>query len=216
MKIKFLPQDIEVEATSGQSILNVAQENGVSIRSVCKGVPSCAECRVKIVEGINNVLPPMDAELDLIGTAHFVDNSRLACQMRCFGDLVINLEEHVGKSMGNAKQPRGGMKKEHSVESKARMGNVLEEAGAPAVEIEMTEEERKEAANLKVKSKDKNVAYTKKLSAGGSSKPKPKSNNKNRNRNNKNRNRNKNNSAGPKSGGTGNSGGNQNKPKKSS
>ncbi len=189
MKIKFLPQDVEVEVEAGQSVLNVAQQNGISIRSVCKGVPSCAECRVEVVEGVNNVLPPMDVELDLIGTAHFVDNRRLACQMRCFGDLVVNLQEHVDKGMGNAKQPRGGIKKETD-DSKARMGNILEESEAPVVEIEMTEEEKKEAAALKVKSKDKKVTYSKKMEASKKGKPKPKSksNNKNRNRN---RNRNK-------------------------
>lgn len=186
MKIKFLPQDIEVEVQPGQSVLNVAQENGISIRSVCKGVPSCAECRVSIVEGVNNVLPPMDTELDLIGTAHFVDNRRLSCQMRCFGDLVVDLQEHVGKGMGNAKQPRGGMKKEIVDDSKARMGNILEENEAPQVQIEMTEEEKKEAAALKVKSKDKKVTYSKKMEVSG----KLKSKNKNRSRN-KNRNKNK-------------------------
>lgn len=201
MKIKFLPQEVEVEVKSGQSVLNVAQENGIPIRSVCKGVPSCAECRVTVVEGMNNVLPPMDVELDLIGTAHFVDKRRLACQMRCFGDLVIDLQDHVDLGMGNSKQPRGPVKKETS-ESKARMGNVLEESGLPEVSIEMTEEEKKEAENLKVKSKDKKVTYTKKMEAGGkkpsgskkksgNKKPSEKSGNSNNKNRNRNRNRNK-------------------------
>lgn len=192
MKIKFVPQNVEVEVKPGQSVLNVAQENGISIRSVCKGVPSCAECRVGVVEGINNVLPPMDPELDLIGTAHFVENKRLACQMRCFGDMVIDLQEHVDKGMGTVKQPRGSIKKE-TTDSSARMGNVLEESEAPVVEIEMTEEEKKEAQNLKLKSEKKQSKKKKSTRHAGSSnsdQKKKSSSSKNRNRN-RNRNRNK-------------------------
>ncbi len=178
MKIKFLPKNIEVEVKPGQSVLNVAQENGILIRSVCKGVPSCAECRVIVVEGGNNVLPPMSDELDLIGTVHFVDSRRLACQMRCFGDLVINLQEHVDKGLGNVKQPRGNIRKEID-ESKARMGNILEETKALAIEIEKTEEEKKEATALKVKLTDKKVIYNKKMEISKKSKPKSKKKNKN-------------------------------------
>ncbi len=179
MKIKFLPEDIEVNVRPGQSVLSVAQENSIFIRSVCKGVPSCAECRVGVVEGVNNVLPPMNDELDLIGTGYFVDNRRLACQMHCFGDLVIDLQEHVDKGLGNAKQPRGGIRKEIGA-SKARMGNILEEAEAKAVKIEMTEGEKKEAEALKIKLTHRQVVYSKKMES--SSKPKPKKSNKNRRR----------------------------------
>lgn len=128
-----MPQDIEVEVKPGQSVLKAAQDNEVHIQSVCKGIPSCAECRVKVLEGVNNVLPPMPEELELIGTAYFVDQSRLSCQMRCFGDVVVDLTEQVAKENQSNKQPQGRIKKD-SEESHARMGNILDEAGATEAE----------------------------------------------------------------------------------
>lgn len=107
MKIKFLPQNIEVEGSPDKTLLKIATENGLEIRSICKGVPSCAECRVKITEGESNILPPGKAELSLIGTSHFIDGRRLSCQVRCFGDVTVDLTEQVERSENQVKKIRG-------------------------------------------------------------------------------------------------------------
>jgi hypothetical protein len=52
---------------------------------------------VRVVEGDYNVLPPGSAELSLIGTAHFVDRRRLSCQLKCFGDITVDLSEQIKK-----------------------------------------------------------------------------------------------------------------------
>ena len=127
MKVKFLPQEKEVEIKPGQSVLNVAQDNDIHIQSVCKGIPSCAECRVQVVDGEENVLPPMENELDLIGTAYFVDRRRLSCQMRCFGNVTVDLAEQLEKEQESSKQPQGRAVKKEGEESFARMGNILDE-----------------------------------------------------------------------------------------
>lgn len=118
MKIKFLPQNIEVEGSPNKSLLQIATENQLEIRSICKGVPSCAECRVRIVEGDNNVLPPGKAELGLIGTSYFIDNRRLSCQVRCFGDVTVDLTEQVERAENQTKKIRG-FRTNKQVESKA-------------------------------------------------------------------------------------------------
>ncbi len=97
MKVKFVPQNIECEIKPGQSVLHVAQDNNIYIKSVCRGVPSCAECRVRVVEGDYNVLPPTAAELALIGTAYFIDQRRLSCQLKCFGDITVEMSEQIEK-----------------------------------------------------------------------------------------------------------------------
>lgn len=107
MKIKFLPQNIVVEGTPDKTLLKIATENQLEIRSICKGVPSCAECRVKIVEGESNILPPSKAELSLIGTSHFIDGRRLSCQVRCFGDVTVDLTEQVDRTDNQVKKIRG-------------------------------------------------------------------------------------------------------------
>lgn len=118
MKIKFLPQNIEVEANPNKTLLQIATENHLEIRSICKGVPSCAECRVHIVEGEANILPPTKAELNLIGTSHFIDGRRLSCQVHCYGDVTVDLSEQVDKADSQTKKIRG-FRSNKQVESKA-------------------------------------------------------------------------------------------------
>ena len=127
MKVKFVPQDVEVEADSSTSVLEIAKKAGLQIKSVCGGTPSCAECKVQIATGEYNVLPPSDKEISLIGTAHFVDHSRLSCQLRCFGDVTIDLNEQVEKqnSGAYAKKPRGKAQKAEGEESHAVEGSIL-------------------------------------------------------------------------------------------
>ncbi len=96
-KIKFLPQNIEIDVNPEKSLLKLAQENGIKIKSICNGTPSCAECRIKIVEGDQNVPAPSKAELNLIGTSYFLDGRRLSCQVRCFGSITVDLTEQVNK-----------------------------------------------------------------------------------------------------------------------
>jgi ferredoxin len=100
MKVKFVPQNVEFEIKAGQSVMHLAQDHGLYIKSVCKGVPSCAECRVRVVEGEHNVLPPGAEELALIGTGHFIDRRRLSCQLKCFGDIVVDMSEQIAKEQG--------------------------------------------------------------------------------------------------------------------
>lgn len=108
MKVKFIPQNVEFEIKPNDSVLKIAQDNGLHIKSVCKGVPSCAECVVKISEGDYNVFKPTPAEVNLIGSAYFVDQRRLSCQLKCFGDITIDLSEQLEKASRTVtKKPRG-------------------------------------------------------------------------------------------------------------
>lgn len=97
MKIKFLPQNIEIDVNPEKSLLQLAKENGIKIKSICGGVASCGECRVKIVEGDQSVPAPTKAELNLIGTSYFLDGRRLSCQVHCFGSMTVDLTEQVNK-----------------------------------------------------------------------------------------------------------------------
>lgn len=119
MKIKFVPQNIEVEGTPEKSLLQIATENQIEIKSICKGVPSCAECRIHLTEGENNVLPPNKAELNLIGTNWHIDSRRLACQVRCFGDVTVDMTEQLERQENQTKKVRGFRSQKHQTESQA-------------------------------------------------------------------------------------------------
>lgn len=97
MKIKFVPQNIEIDVDPGKSLLQLATENGIKIKSVCGGIASCTECRIKIVEGESSVPEPSKLELNAIGTSYYIDGRRLACQVRCFGSVTVDMTEQLNK-----------------------------------------------------------------------------------------------------------------------
>ena len=97
-KIRFLPQNVEMEVSPEKSVMELAHENGIFIQSSCKGVATCGECRVLVKEGENQVLPPTSKELALIGQGHYIDRRRLSCQLYCYGNITVDLTEQVEKS----------------------------------------------------------------------------------------------------------------------
>lgn len=96
-KIKFLPNGEEITVNPEKTLLQLAQENNIKIKSVCNGTPSCTECRVRIVEGEHSIPKPNKAELNLIGTSYYIDGRRLSCQVRCFGNVTVDITEQINK-----------------------------------------------------------------------------------------------------------------------
>ncbi len=93
-----MPQNIEVDGNPEKSLMQIAHENQIDIKSICNGKPSCAECRVKIIEGTSNIPVPGKEELNLIGTSYFIDGRRLSCQVHCYGSVTVDLTEQMGKT----------------------------------------------------------------------------------------------------------------------
>lgn len=130
MKVKFVPQNVEFEIEAGKSVMHAAQDHGLYIKSVCKGVPSCAECRVRVVEGEHNVMPPGSEELSLIGSGHFIDRRRLSCQLKCFGDITVDMTEQIQKEQGllMGRKRKSALKDDRVEEAVARRSeNVVDE-----------------------------------------------------------------------------------------
>ncbi|MBK9321546.1 MAG: (2Fe-2S)-binding protein [Bdellovibrionaceae bacterium] len=125
MKVKFVPQNIEIEVTPEKSLLQIATDNHIEIKSICKGVPSCAECRVRLLEGEHNVIPPNKSELSLIGTNWYIDGRRLACQVHCFGDVTVDLTEQIERQENQTKKVRGFRSQKQQTESHAVQDTML-------------------------------------------------------------------------------------------
>lgn len=125
MKIKFLPNDVEVEGDPSKSLLQICTENHIEINSICKGTPKCAECRVHIKEGEQNIVPPTEAELNLIGTSYYIDQRRLACQVHAFGPITVDLTEQIERSEVQNKKVRGFKSQHQKLESHALQGTMV-------------------------------------------------------------------------------------------
>ncbi len=125
MKVTFLPTQQTIEIQPEETLLSAAQKNQIPIRSLCKGEAICAECRVKVVEGENNILPPKKAEITTIGSSYYIDQRRLACQIRCFGNITVDLTEQLQKQDLQNKKIRGAGKKGAPTESHAIIDTML-------------------------------------------------------------------------------------------
>jgi ferredoxin len=151
MKIKFLPTNQEIEGDPNKTLLQLCTENKIEIKSICKGVPSCAECRVRIVEGEHNIVPPTKAEMSLIGTNYFIDQRRLSCQIHCYGDITVDLTEQIERSEIQSKKIRG-FRSPHQkgtvVETHAKQGTmVLDEPAPPPPQSSEAGGQRQQARN---------------------------------------------------------------------
>jgi 2Fe-2S ferredoxin len=91
-KIKFLPSEFSCDAGKGESILDIALAEGVSIQHACGGFCACTTCHCEIIEGAQNLEAPDEDELERLGVLDGrTPNSRLACQAKLKGDVVVRV-----------------------------------------------------------------------------------------------------------------------------
>ena len=84
IKIIFIEnnKEIEVEASVGLSVLEVAHENNIDLEGACEGSLACATCHVILEEKIYNILEqPAEAEEDMLDLAFgLTHTSRQGCK----------------------------------------------------------------------------------------------------------------------------------------
>jgi len=84
-KVTFLPMNKTVDANIGDSLTDVAEENGIEIPKACGGNGVCSTCRVVVKEG--DFEPKSDNE-EMWGLP---EGERLGCQCVCKGDVTVEL-----------------------------------------------------------------------------------------------------------------------------
>ena len=90
IKITFKSDaDVTVTAQEGQTLLEVAQENGIQISSPCEGNLACGQCHVIIDDAFFSKLEePSEREQDILDfLPNGEANSRLACQVKITKEL---------------------------------------------------------------------------------------------------------------------------------
>ena len=85
--VKFIKQS---EFKKEKTILDIAQDLGVKIKSSCDGKGKCGKCIVKVISG--NVSEPTKFEMKELGENKLSKGYRLACEVTALGDVDIELE----------------------------------------------------------------------------------------------------------------------------
>ena len=102
-QVCFTPSGRQYKGEVGETLLQVAQDAGVAIRSLCGGYGQCHQCWIEVSEGSHpkfnveckseNVSGITSLERQLIIDNPSYKGKRLACQTCIQGDLVIDVPE---------------------------------------------------------------------------------------------------------------------------
>lgn len=83
---------IQLKGAVGESLLELAMDNGIAIEHACGAVCACSTCHVHIDAGEEELNEPEDEELDRVEEAPGNDmTSRLSCQARILGEGPITV-----------------------------------------------------------------------------------------------------------------------------
>jgi 2Fe-2S ferredoxin len=97
VKLRFEDKNIpEVtfEALDGDSVLDVALDNGIELHHNCGAVNACSTCHVYIQRGMDTLPEITEKEEDFIDRAiNPAINSRLGCQCKINGDLEVTIPD---------------------------------------------------------------------------------------------------------------------------
>lgn len=91
-KILFLPSNEEVEVETGIALLDAALDNNIQIDHNCGGNCACSTCHVILETGFDSHGEMSEDEEDMLEEAEgLTETSRLACQCKVTGDLVVRI-----------------------------------------------------------------------------------------------------------------------------
>jgi 2Fe-2S ferredoxin len=97
-KITFLPMNLTLEVQRDQSILDIAIDHDVPLQHACGGFCACTTCHVIVKSGGQGLSPMEDEEQERLERLGDIDqNSRLGCQSKVIGDVVVevvNIDDH--------------------------------------------------------------------------------------------------------------------------
>lgn len=83
----FAPLAVSAVAKENETVLDVARRAGVPLANSCGGVGVCARCRVRVVEGEENLSPATSVETRF--GRGFGEGERMACQAVVGGECVV-------------------------------------------------------------------------------------------------------------------------------
>lgn len=91
-KIHWPQLDRTIEAQEGQSILDAALDHDIPLQHACGGYCACTTCHIEVKEGSSNISSAEEDEEDRLETlSNRTGTSRLACQSKVHGDIVVEI-----------------------------------------------------------------------------------------------------------------------------
>ncbi|MCH8538852.1 MAG: ISC system 2Fe-2S type ferredoxin [Alkalimonas sp.] len=94
---ELCPEGAQLEAAQGDTILDVALKNGISIEHACEKSCACTTCHVVVREGFFSLNESDELEEDMLDKAWGLEpESRLGCQAKIANeDLVVEIPKYT-------------------------------------------------------------------------------------------------------------------------
>lgn len=89
MNVRFVPLDKSAEAKADETLLDAARRANAPLGNSCGGIGICARCRVRVVEGAENLGAPTSVEERVSQQRGLNPDERLACQAVVLGDCAV-------------------------------------------------------------------------------------------------------------------------------
>ena len=88
-RVIFSPLGLQADVLEDETLLDAARRAGAPIGNSCGAVGVCARCRVRLIEGSENVggVTPVEARISM--ERGFATGERLACQAVVRGDCTV-------------------------------------------------------------------------------------------------------------------------------
>ncbi|MCX2724695.1 adenylate/guanylate cyclase domain-containing protein [Roseibium salinum] len=83
------PGGLKVNVSPGPTLLEISRMKNIPHAAVCGGRARCSTCRVKILQGANQLDKPGPAEAAVLARIAAGENVRLACQVRPAQDIEV-------------------------------------------------------------------------------------------------------------------------------
>ena len=107
-KLTFIRPDgtpLVVEAAEGESVLDLAQKNGIDLEGACEGAMACSTCHIIVDDDWFTKLPTAcEEEEDILDLAYGLSRtSRLGCQINMcaeYDGLIVHVPSDGGVPLG--------------------------------------------------------------------------------------------------------------------
>ncbi|MCC7437200.1 MAG: (2Fe-2S)-binding protein [Armatimonadetes bacterium] len=87
--VTFLPSGKSIAVAVGTVLLEAIRQAKLPVAQSCGGFGICSWCKVRVIEGQENLSIPSQPEQRLIQRQSFKPNERASCQAEILGDVAV-------------------------------------------------------------------------------------------------------------------------------
>ncbi|MBX7218263.1 MAG: hypothetical protein DYG96_10825 [Chlorobi bacterium CHB2] len=87
--VTFLPSKKSISVEAGTLLLEAIREARLPVAQSCGGFGICSWCKVRVIEGSQNLSMPSRVEQRLMQRQSFKPEERASCQAEILGDVTV-------------------------------------------------------------------------------------------------------------------------------